>query len=184
MKFAQMCNFFPVFLICSINILGKPVMGKDTEDIGLIGRTVENGRPVIWRFWNKMPDPEKRAKLPWLTVISWKYDGAANNGMPSKAINDQMIKFEDTLEKKVEKEDFCEHANSRTGNNLKEFVFYIQNQEAFMERFNSALIDQPTYPIEIVFYNDPDWKEFAQLLKDFANAKDKRPKEKRIKKKK
>ncbi|AFM13965.1 hypothetical protein Turpa_3327 [Turneriella parva DSM 21527] len=156
-------------VILGFNVMAN-IMSIDKTEKGIIGRTTENGRPVIWKFINEIPNDAKRRKLPWLTVISWKYDGDSNNGMPSKDVNDQMIRLEETIEQRLEKKGFCEHANSRTGNNLKEFVYYIANREQFMARFNEALTEHPAYPIEINFYEDPEWKEFASLINDFGGA--------------
>jgi len=142
-------------------------MDQKKEHKGIIGKSYEDDFPVIWRFVNESPSTEKRKQLPWLTVISWKYDGADNNGMPEATVNEKMLSLEDALTEQVEKSDFCEHAYSRTGNNLKEFVYYISDRDLFIERLNKALKAHQSYPIEIDFYEDPDWKEFYNLVNDF-----------------
>jgi hypothetical protein len=128
---------------------------------GVIGRSYENGFPVIWRFVNEEPSESTRAALPWLTVISWEYDGAGDDGMPGSYLNERMIELEDAIQDNVLATGFCEHAISRTGNNLKEMSFYIHSRDSFMERLNLVLKSHDRYPIEIKFYNDPDWKEHA-----------------------
>jgi hypothetical protein len=126
---------------------------------GVIGRTYEGELPVIWRFVNQSPNSQKREALPWLAVISWRYNGSENNGMPPKAVNARMILLETAIENEVEKNDFCEHAISKTGNNLKELIYHIHNREAFMEKLNFALEAHEQFPIEINFYEDRQWKE-------------------------
>lgn len=54
------------------------------EQNGVIGRYYENDLPVIMKFVDKLPNERSMKKLPFLTVVSWKYDGNENNGMPSK----------------------------------------------------------------------------------------------------
>ena len=61
----------------------------------------------------------------------------------------------------------CRHAYSRTGNNLKELVYYIADRERFMDALNTALADHPRYPIEIDFYDDGEWADFQRLLTSF-----------------
>lgn len=140
----------------------------DTEEQrGIIGRASIDGLPVIYKFVDEAPTEAKRKTLPWLTVISWKYDGSDNNGMPPKAVNDRMVALEDALESKVEKTDVCEHAISRTGNNLKELIYYIRDRDQFMKALNGALVKHERYPIEIRFYEDREWKEFNELRADF-----------------
>jgi hypothetical protein len=141
------------------SLYGQQMKTSEKEPKGVIGRSYKDGLPVIWKFVNEAPTSQKRAALPWLTVISWKYDGSTNNGMPPKAVNDRMIALEQTIEQEVERKDFCAHAISKTGSNLKELIYYIHDREAFMQRFNAALKSRERYPIEITFYEDRDWKE-------------------------
>ena len=137
------------------------------EPKGIIGETYEDGSPVIWKFVNEMPSASIREQLTWLTVISWKYDGTTNNGMPLQSENQSMIKLEDAIEDGIEFEDILQHAYSRTGNNLKELVYYIHNRDQFLEAFNKALENHARYPIEIDFYEDQAWEDFQNLLHSF-----------------
>lgn len=106
--------------------------------------------------------------MSWLTVVSWKYDGSTNNGMPPKEINDSIILLEDGLESIVGREKIYFDVYSATGNNLKEFVFYISDREEFMSNFNRALNGYSAYPIEINFYEDKEWSDLVKLHADFA----------------
>jgi hypothetical protein len=135
---------------------------------GIIGEYYEDGLPVIMKFVNELPDQNVMDKLPILTVISWKYDGSQNNGMPLKKINKRMILLEEALEDSMESSKIFTHAYSRTGNNLKELVYYTTEQEAFMTMLNQALESHDEYPIDITFYEDKDWAEFKNVLKDFS----------------
>lgn len=142
-----------------------------SEPKGVIGKSYDDGLPVIWKFVNEEPSVDTREALPWLTVISWKYDGAGNNGMPIKAINEQMIRLEDAIRDGVVEPKFCEHAVSKTGNNLKELIYYIQDRDLFLERLNAALRTHVRYPIEITFYEDPQWGEFNHTRELFNRGK-------------
>ncbi len=137
------------------------------EKMGIIGRYTENGFPVILKFVNALPEKETMNKFPFLAAISWQYDGKNNNGMPDSITNEKMIILEDAIEAVSEPSEIFSHAYSRTGNNLKELVYYGTNQKDFMDLLNKTLVNHPKYPIEINFYNDPEWTEFKQLLHDF-----------------
>ena len=140
------------------------------EPQGVIGRVRENGLPVIYKFVNQMPEPASRAPLPWLTVIAWTYDGDDNNGMPGDADNQAMVQLEDVIEEQLDDGRRLRHAYSRTGNNLKELVYYSADRDGFIDAFNGALDGYPRFPIEINFYEDPDWKDLRRLLEDFSDA--------------
>ncbi|OZG72797.1 hypothetical protein BTA51_14110 [Hahella sp. CCB-MM4] len=146
-------------------------MTSDAEEgKGVIGRAYEDGAPVIYRFVNEVPEEAVRSNLTWLTVISWKYDGSTNNGMPQSDENQRMITLEDAIEDHIESDGVLRHVYSRTGNNLKELVYYINDREQFLEVFNKTLSGHPRYPIEINFYQDSDWGDFKRILNDFSNA--------------
>ena len=90
--------------------------------------------------------------------------------MPQSDENKRMITIEDAIEDHIENDRVLRHVYSRTGNNLKELVYYINDQDKFLEAFNTTLSDHPRYPIEINFYQDADWEDFKRLLNDFAKA--------------
>lgn len=138
--------------------------GKRT---GIIGQYYENELPVIVKFINELPEPEITNKFQNLVVISWKYDGGENNGMPLKNDNSRMIVLEELIMNSDLLEKSFIHAYSRTGNNLKEFVFYCEAQKEFMDIINLTLANHERFPIEITFYEDKEWSEFNTLLKDF-----------------
>src|SRR5262245_6087826 len=128
----------------------------DSQEKGIIGEIVEDGFPVVFKFVNELPAQDTRGRYGWLTVVSWKYDGSQRNGMPRQEVNSRMIDLEQAIET-LEEEGHCLHAYSRTGNGLKELVYYISDRDRFMQAFNEALKNRPTYPIEITFYEDQEW---------------------------
>lgn len=142
-------------------------MDEAGEHKGIIGRYYEDEFPIIVKFVNELPIIETQNNLPLLTVVSWKYDGTSNNGMPTKEINEKMIALEDALANSMDKSNLFVHAYSRTGNNLKEFVYYSKNQDEFMSLLNESLKSHENYPIIIDFYDDPEWTELKKLIKDF-----------------
>ena len=157
-----------MLLIGALIGMNAPVQSQ--EALGIIGRVYENGLPVIYRFVNEMPPDEVRSELQWLTVISWKYDGSNHNGMPPADENQRMIVLEETIENGIDNPSLLRHVYSRTGNGLKEFVYYIQEREQFLEQLNKALAGHARYPVEISFYEDAQWEDFQRLLDDFADA--------------
>ncbi len=128
---------------------------SSSDESGIIGELKEDGLAVVYKFVNELPAEEIREKYSWLTVVSWKYDGSQRNGMPSGDENSQMLTLEHELER-MEEGEFCRHVYSRTGNNLKELVYYIQDRTHFIDEFNDAMSKHSRYPIEINFYEEQD----------------------------
>lgn len=152
-------------LIGALLVVTTPTNAE--EEKWIIGRVYEDGLPVIYKIVNQLPPEDIRSHLSWLTVVSWKYDGKSNNGMPQTEENQKMKVLEDAIEEHIENDKVLRNAYSRTGNNLKELVYYIHNQEQFLESFNKTLANHPRYPIEINFYEDKQWEDFQRLLNDF-----------------
>lgn len=155
-------------LIGTVIMLGGGM--AEAQEGGIIGRTFEDNLPVIFKLVDEFPDQVTRAALPWLTVISWKYDGSSTNGMPSEGANEAMVMLEQGIEDSLLREGFMQHAYSRTGNGLKQLVYYIADRDEFMAAFNDALADHPRYPIEINFYYDSEWEDFRKLLEAFRSS--------------
>lgn len=140
---------------------------SNTEPKGIIGRYYEGKFPVIVKFVNELPPIDIQKRFTSLAVVSWKYDGSSNNGMPTENVNEKMLVLEDALETTLEKSKSYVHAYSRTGNNLKEFVYYSKGMDEFMSLLNETLESHERYPIGIDFYEDPDWTELKKLFEDF-----------------
>ncbi|WP_083816269.1 DUF695 domain-containing protein [Flagellimonas ruestringensis] len=87
--------------------------------------------------------------------------------MPPKGVNERMILLEGALESSMSNSDIFTHVYSRTGNNLKELVYYTTKQDEFMKILNGALEKHDVFPIEINFYEDREWTDFKKVLKDF-----------------
>ena len=142
----------------------------DAQELGIIGEVQENGLPVIYKFVDEYPSAEVRATYRWVTVISWQYDGSSRNGMPPDDINQRMIALEHVMEESLDNPGHARHAYSRTGNHLKELVYYVADRDAFMSALNDALATHPRYPIDINFYEDPEWQDFQVILKLFKRG--------------
>ena len=140
-----------------------------SDDLGIVGEGEEEGLPVIYRLIDELPETATRNSLPWLTVISWRYDREARNGMPPVAINDRMIALERAIDE-IEASSICRHAYSRTGNGLKEFAYYTTDRDRFMGAFNTAVRNHPRYPIEIDFYEDREWADFQKVRELFKQT--------------
>jgi len=143
--------------------LAQPAIWAAPSDGWFAAKGETNGNLLIVRAKESLPDVNTRKVFPWLTVITWEYP-LRSGGLPEPSVNDQIEVFESTTESKLEKAGLCVLAIIQTGNGKKEWSYYIQDREKFMEAFNKSFDGKPALPIKIEFYNDPDWKELEQLL--------------------
>ena len=124
----------------------------------------DDGFPVVMKVMGDLPDESVRTRFTWLTVVSWRYAVEDNNGMPLPETNEHMIALEDAIDS-IQENGLCLQVYTKTGNGLKELVYYIGDRDTFMEAFNVALADQPRYPLEIQFFEDPEWGDLQTVHK-------------------
>jgi hypothetical protein len=93
-------------------------------------------------------------------VIKWAYQGP---GMPPDEVNQQQVAFEEAIDP-LWSEGGSELMQVATGMGLKEWIFYARSSDAFMARLNSLLSGRPRYPIEVEFYDDPEWQMWSQTV--------------------
>ena len=53
---------------------------------------------------------------------------------------------------------------SVTGNNRKEWIWYVRKRSAFMKEVNRVLHGQERFPVEFAASNDPNWDNYRALL--------------------
>jgi hypothetical protein len=155
--------------ILSLLLLIGVINMVQAEEQGIIGKIMEDGFPVIYSFDNELPSAEVIEDFPTLVVIKWKYDGSNKNGFPTEEVKAQIYKLEEELNKLADQE-VSFRAYARTGNGLREFVYYTVDQPMFLHFLNQALAEHPKYPLDIVFYQDPEWSDYKNLMADFKNG--------------
>ena len=106
------------------------------QEKGAIGRVHENGLPVIYKFVNEIPSASMRNQLqlalPLFLGSTMEYQTMACLKTDE---NQRMISLENIIEKHIENDKVLCHVYSRTGNNLKELVYYIHDQKPVSRGF-------------------------------------------------
>jgi Family of unknown function (DUF695) len=125
-------------------------------------RNEELGQAAVMRVRFERPNRGDLATLHLAIVVKWPYESA--NQMPPPEANEQQLQFERALDPLMPSE-FSELAHVSTGVGLKEWIFYARDKEVFMRRFNELLAGHPIYPLEIEFYDDPNWQVWADLVR-------------------
>lgn len=154
--------------IAALSLLASIASAEEHADIWVVLQYETDGYPVVMKAMQDLPPASVQEKFPWLTVVSWNYDRDDNNGVPLAAINEQMIALEDAIHT-LEKDGLCLQVYSKTGNGLKELVYYIGDRDVFMAGFNNVLADHPPYPLDIVFYEDAQWSDLQTVHEVFLS---------------
>ena len=75
-----------------------------------------------------------------------------------------MLSFEEALDELSGMNGLSEIFQVLTGMGVKEWVYYTNDRNAFMGRFNELLKNHEPYPLEIEFYDDPYWEVWQDML--------------------
>ena len=151
-------------LLIMLSFLVTAQTKTEKKPYGVIAKIKEDGKPVILSI--SQGAIAKKEQFGMLIIFAWKYKGNKSS-MPTDIESTKMKQLEDELVKIAQK-GLAVHAVTRTGNNLKEWEYYIKDSESYMKAFNDHLKEHERYPIKINFYKDPKWKElkrFTDMIK-------------------
>ena len=125
-----------------------------------------HGHAVIFRYTSEPFDDSTRLSQQNLIRLIWQHYGEA--GMPHSETCQRMDALEDAIALAGETDGFASLVLVSTGENRREWTYYVGPTTEFMNRLNCGLADQPRYPIEIRISEDPEWEEFAKFKRSVA----------------
>ena len=118
------------------------------------------GTVIIYRYIKEFRKDFARDKQPDRIIVVWRYQG--EKGMPSPEERAQMDELEDALSP-LQTDGFSTLVLVSTGDNLKEWTYYAQNEDEFFRRLNDALHAKNPIPIEIHAAPDPSWTTYESF---------------------
>jgi len=139
------------------------------DDTWAIARTEEAGLRVLFRYRAMVPPNIAPSDYPHLINIYWRFDGSATSGMPSSDVADRMGELESQLEP-IEGPRIGFLMLAITGNNRKEWIWYVRKPEGFVAALNAALRGADKFPIELEAASDPGWDNYRSLLSSVDEA--------------
>jgi Family of unknown function (DUF695) len=107
-----------------------------------------------------------KSRPPTAIVIKWAY--GSQHQMPPPQVNREQLAFETALDPLADAEN-SELVHVSTGIGLKEWIYYARRRDAFMADFNRLLSSQPAYPLQIEFFDDPEWKVWGGIVDDLRS---------------
>lgn len=113
------------------------------------------GRKDVAKFRNS-------GKYKIRAEITWKYPGN-HAGMPDEPTARIMEAVQDALTETFEKDPVAVMTGVYTGDDRRDWVFYITSVHIFGKKINEALAPFDLLPITIYTENDPDWCEYDEM---------------------
>ena len=99
--------------------------------------------------------------------MTWSFESADGTGMPTDEVLTQMEEFEDLLDDYLVEKDVARLMTVFTGDGVREWQFYTDYEDFFMQKFNDALAGRPVLPLEIEAFEDESWDAY----RDYAGLK-------------
>lgn len=127
-------------------------------------RNATNGRVTIFRYIKDFDENFDRLDYPIRVVIVWEYD--SETGMPAIDMRERMDATEDALSLVVEEDGFAILALVSTGENLREWTYYVASETEFMTRLNQALAGRPKLPVSIHIGEDTQWAMYDEFKRN------------------
>ena len=126
-----------------------------------ISTNAHNGRKIIFRYARELSTNFDPASQPVRIIIVWKYQ--SESGQPVSEDHQRMNQLEDMLGSVLKEDGFATLALVSTGEDLREWTYYVKSETEFTARLNYALAGVPVFPIEIHAASDPDWDTYERF---------------------
>ena len=135
-----------------------------TDKWGIAKAETNDGGIVLFRYREKLPDKHFRSQNPHLLSIVWKYKSGSSSTLPNEQTEALMSTFENQTNA-LEDQALGYLVIIITGQNQREWVWYVADKQKFTQSLNKALGKQEKYPISLDFSEDPAWEMHAEFLK-------------------
>src|SRR5207344_2995979 len=112
-----------------------------------ISKHQTNGRQIVFRYVRDFRPGFERSTLPVRVILVWRYE--STSGMPASIEREAMDRMEDLLAPAVEKPGFAMLALVSTGENLREWTYYANSEQEFLQALNAALAQEKRFPVEV-----------------------------------
>ncbi len=147
------------------DFLKKRKERKQAGDPWVVAEGEEDGLHILSRLRNCVPDGISISKYPYLLSILWEYENDNPSGMPSDDINKQQLAFDDALDQ-MDNTGSGTMMLAVTGNGRREWVWYVNDPNEWLENLHKCLHSHPVYPLDIQQSEDPEW----ETLKAFRDS--------------
>jgi Family of unknown function (DUF695) len=119
-------------------------------------------RVILFRYAETFREDFNRKSQAFVLSLIWRYEGV--NGMPVSPDREMQDEFEETICTALNAVAGSTLALVVTGDDLKEWTFYAESIDLFMDTLNEALAGKPIVPIEIHNDEDPEWTVYTRFL--------------------
>ena len=123
-----------------------------------------DGMPTFMRGRGELQPLIGLPSHPNLLRITWEFEPEDPSGLPSPALKQRMMGFEEAFMDPLEEEPLCIFYFVYLHDGAKEWSAYCSDIERTGQVFNVALAGHEAYPVELTVENDPGWADYQAML--------------------
>lgn len=124
----------------------------------------EERRRMIYRIRLEVPGFATAANFPHLLLASWFFRSPNEEGLPAPKDLERMTELENLLQAAFETAGQGFLSVIVTGDELREWQWYVNDQETTMELVNKTLRGLDQFPVQFSFQDDPQWAIYGRFL--------------------
>ena len=143
----------------------KPKREKDliAEGSWSIAEGKDDGLPIIYRYRSGIPNGINESNYPNMISIVWQYDEDENQGMPSEDTNAMQTEFDNALDA-IGTGEIGVLMIAITGNNQKEWIWYVKDTHNWMNQMVECLNGHPQYPLNFEHHEEKTWDTYKLFI--------------------
>jgi hypothetical protein len=119
---------------------------------------------MLYRVRLEAPGFASAANFPHLLLVSWIFASPNEEGLPAPKDLERMTELENLLQAAFETAGQGFLSAIVTGDELREWQWYVNDQKMTMELVNKTLGELEPFPVQFSFQDDPEWAIYGRFL--------------------
>lgn len=134
------------------------------DEHSILEAELESGNKLIAVVNTQLLNWDSKASHPWIAVITFKYDGRNNNGMPNEKDYQSLNEIEESIMQQLSDKDGYLYIGRQTANNERDIYFACKDFRKPSKVFFKTQQDNGNkFEIEYDIYKDKYWQSFERF---------------------
>lgn len=136
----------------------------ENDEYSMLEAELESGNMLLAVINTNLLEWDRQASHPWLAVMTLKYDGSKNNGMPNNADYELLGSIEDEIMLSLKDKDGNLNIGRQTANNERDIYFACKDfRKASKTFYETRKKYGDKFEIEYDIYKDKYWQTFERF---------------------
>ncbi len=136
----------------------------ENDEFSILEAELENKNMLLAVVNTNLLNWDRKASHPWLAIMTIKYDGKNNNGMPDKIDYENLGNIEDEIIKQLKDKDGYLNIGRQTAKNERDIYFACKDFRVPSKVFYEIQKEyEKKYTIEFDIYKDKYWQTFERF---------------------